>query len=105
VTFGAKRAHFYRGRLIPAKDGVMVKPAVFGDLVVHVPAREGEAARDLISPLGLNGEFEVEDVPPGRYAVEASYDGARCAASLEVPKNEESKASVVEVGALRCVQQ
>jgi outer membrane usher protein len=101
VTFGATRAHFYRGRLFIAKEGNLLTPTAYGDLVVHVAAKGSEAARDVTSPIGKNGEFEVAGVPPGRYAVEASYDEDTCTASLEVP---ESNLAVVEVGALRCVQ-
>jgi outer membrane usher protein len=102
AIFPVHRAHFLRGRLVVAKDGALARPSAYGDLTVHVDPKAPGGAGDVTSPIGVAGEIEVEGLAPGRYPVQASYDGGTCEGTLVVPEDDHA---VVELGAVRCVAQ
>ena len=80
-----------RGR-VELQDGEASKPMSFGHLVVA-----GIEGGD--SPIGRDGEFEIDGATAGRYSATVESDRGNCAFTLVVP---ESKEWIVELGALRC---
>ncbi|MBC7793378.1 MAG: fimbrial biogenesis outer membrane usher protein, partial [Clostridia bacterium] len=89
VRFEVKQTRFVRGALAVGRAA----PA-YGEITVHV-GRHNEMA----SPLGAQGEFELQDLPAGWYFADVAWQGGRCSAIIEMP---ESHAMVVELGTLAC---
>lgn len=87
----------FQARAVSAVAGRLVAGASlpFGDaqgsVAVAGEPRELATSRD--------GNFYLEDVPPGRYAGEARRDGELCRFALEVPASGEV---VTELGEVRC---
>ena len=54
------------------------------------------------SPIGADGEFYLENVPPGRHPAEVLYEQKACVFTIEIPV---SAASVVNLGIVRCSNQ
>jgi outer membrane usher protein len=72
-------------------DGIII-PA-FGELTVY------SATGRPSSPLGRNGEFYLEDVPPGTYRAVVTSNRRRCEFPLQVPAEGGGPANL---GLLRC---
>ena len=89
VTFAVHTTRFLRGRL-RLDEG---NPA-FGELTAHIAKDE-----DLVSPIGVQGDFELQDVQPGWYFADVEYAGGACTAVIEVP---EDSGFITELGDVHC---
>jgi hypothetical protein len=78
------------GELLVA--GPEVAPA-FGELRLRAAARDGFS-----SPIGGDGRFYLESVPPGTHRAEAEWSGGRCSVTIVVPPSP----PVADLGSLRC---
>ena len=74
-------------------QGKSVIPA-YGELTLRV----GQA--ELKSPVGADGAFYFENVPPGSHTASLEYKADTCAVALKVPVSDRV---VIEIGSLRCV--
>jgi outer membrane usher protein len=92
VTFEARRARFYRGRMRVVVAGKVVPPS-YGELTVRGPAGE------VTSPLGKDGELELEGLPPGRYPAEVVHEHGTCAFTIDLPP---AAHAVTQLGELQC---
>jgi outer membrane usher protein len=82
-----------------ALEGELVTPAPGGD----VPPAYGEltvraSAAAFSSPVGRDGRFYLESVPPGMYAGEVEWSGGRCRVVLVVPETP----AMADAGRVRC---
>lgn len=96
VRMTVERAHFVRGRLTMRTADAEEVPK-YGEVTV----RSGQLVAT--SPIGLAGEFEFADLPPGLYwgVVQSAY-GQRCRVRVPVP---EFRGPVVDVGSITCTAQ
>ena len=94
VIFSARATNFVRGVIAVLEGGLKRVPA-YGELRVQGP--DGEVA----SPLGGNGEFELDGLAPGRYRAVVSDEHGVCSFDLHVPA---STALVIELGEVRCIR-
>ena len=92
VTFPARRVQAFIGTAVVDIEGRAVTPA-YGQLTVTA----GETTFE--SPIGHEGEFYLENVPPGRHPAVIDHKEGRCRFTLETPV---SPASLVDVGTVRC---
>ncbi|MGD8861612.1 MAG: fimbria/pilus outer membrane usher protein [Myxococcales bacterium] len=92
ATFRVRRPHFYRGVAVVEVGGERVVPK-WGQITVE------QAAERVISPLGENGEFELEGLDSGTFPALVEWPEGGCAFELEVPEAEEV---VVELGEIVC---
>jgi outer membrane usher protein len=93
VRMRIQAARFLRGqlRLLGASE---TNSIAYGEVAVQVGDRISS------SPLGLKGEFELADLPPGQYtALVRGARGLRCEAQLEVP---DEGGAIIEIGTLDC---
>jgi outer membrane usher protein len=81
VRFETRRIRPIRGTLALADTDSAV--LAFGDLSVSL-AQEVQH-----SPIGRQGEFELEGLPPGSYEARVTYSGGVCVAKLEVPDTQD----------------
>jgi len=95
AVFPVRRIQRVTGKLGIETRGQSSIPS-YGQLTIIA---DGKAIE---SPIGKQGEFYLENIPPGRYASVIDYKDQRCHFYLEVPSSEES---VIELGVLRCVNQ
>ncbi len=93
VTFGATPVQVIIGSATILADGQTVVPA-YGQLTVSVNGRAFE------SPIGSQGQFYLENVPPGRHHALIVFNGQPCRFTLDVPVK---KGPMVDLGAARCV--
>lgn len=94
VEFRAKQSHFFRGTMVVRRGGRDVTPA-YGELTISSGQHQTE------SPLGLAGEFELEDPRPGPSTAEVVWQGGRCRMTLTIPA---SSQLVLELGKVRCIE-
>jgi outer membrane usher protein FimD/PapC len=73
-------------------------PAIRGALALSATVTL-TGARTVETWLGSDGEFYVEGLEPGRYAVTLTAPQLRCSASIDVPV---SDAPVVRLGEVPC---
>jgi outer membrane usher protein len=92
VNFPVRLLRAVTGKLILDEAGTAVVPA-YGQLAVTAGGQR------LDSPIGRDGEFYLDSLPPGRHAAEVEHEGARCTFVLEVPP---AAGSVISLGTLRC---
>jgi outer membrane usher protein len=92
VTFPARRVQAFTGAVVVDVAGRTVTPA-YGQLTVTAGAETFE------SPIGHEGEFYLENLPPGRHPAVIDHKDATCRFTLEAPV---SPASLVDVGTVRC---
>lgn len=92
VTFPVQRYQGFRGRVVVAVKGREVAPAN-GELTV-----DSNGTR-IASPIGVNGEFELANVRPGRYPSTVEFTDGSCRFFMVVPK---SAAAIVDLGVLKC---
>ena len=76
-----------------AEAGVERAPA-YGELTVTGPGGVKQ-----ISPIGGDGGFYFENLPPGRYPAAVEHKEAVCRFTLVVPS---SKSAFVNLGIVRC---
>lgn len=94
VQFGVRRLRAARGRLLLRREDEAFPPS-YGELVLDV----GE--RVLRSPLGREGEFEIDDAPAGRFAARALHDKRECHFWLDLPPGREED-GILELGEVEC---
>jgi outer membrane usher protein FimD/PapC len=92
LDFQARAVSAVAGRLVVRREAASLP---FGDAQGSVAVAGGR--RELAT--SREGDFYVEDVPPGRYAGEARRDNELCRFALEVPASGEV---VTELGEVRC---
>ena len=91
ITFDVKQTRYVRGAVAVGRSA----PA-YGELTIHLSRNH-----DLVSPLGMHGEFELQDLPAGWYFADVAWQGGSCTAILDVP---ESKAMLIDLGTLACAR-
>jgi outer membrane usher protein len=79
------------GELVTAAGGGAVPPA-YGELTVRA------SAGSFSSPVGRDGRFYLESVPPGTYEGEVEWSGGRCRVALVVPESP----PMADAGLVRC---
>jgi outer membrane usher protein len=87
--------HFYRGRLVIVEAGKRVIPK-YGQVRLSVGAGE-----ELVSPLGEQGEFELDGVTPGPRTLMIDYVGGTCELRVEIRDSDET---IIDLGELTCVK-
>ena len=94
IRFDVKRVQAITGRLVVDVQG---KPqaAEYIDLAVTVDGRE------IPSPTGRDGEFYLENLPPGRHTVRFTLSGRKCEFDLTVPSTQDM---LVELGVVHACQ-
>jgi len=93
VGFPVKRVTTVTGRVLIVEPGPERVPA-YGELTVTGP--DGKAQ---VSPIGGDGAFYLENLPPGRYPAAVEHKEAVCRFTLVVPA---STSAFVKIGAVRC---
>jgi outer membrane usher protein len=93
VTFGAVPVQAITGTAAVSTGGQEVLPA-YGQLSVSAKGHTFE------SPIGAQGEFYLENVPPGRHPAVILFKGQPCQFTIEIPA---SASPVLQVGVARCV--
>jgi outer membrane usher protein len=81
------------GRIRLARGGADIVPA-FGRLVLAVEGAEHS------SPVGSDGEFFLEQIPPGEHAGRLAFEGDACPFTLAVPT---VSTLITDIGVVRCV--
>jgi len=94
LSFPVRRFQNSTGRVLLQRGETEVVP-LFGQLTVRV----GETPFE--SPIGADGEFYLENVPPGTHPAEVLYQRKTCVFTIEIPV---SAASIVNLGVVRCDQ-
>lgn len=94
AEFRAKPTRYFRGRVVVSTGGRRAPPS-YGELAVHMP---GASA---ISPIGKEGEFEIEGVAPGTYPATVTYTGGKCAFRVVIPT---STKPIANMGTLLCTR-
>jgi len=92
AVFNAEREQAITGLLVLDIAGRSVVPA-FGDITAAV---EG---RPLSSPIGGDGQFFLENVPPGKHPAVVTFGDVSCHVRLDVPP---SDVAVLRLGTIRC---
>ncbi len=92
ADFEVTTQHYYRGVVVVDDRGKEVIPQ-FGQ--VRIPSQDGE----IISPLGPQGEFDLEGLSAGSHQAFIDYTGGTCEMKLEAPEDD---SPVVELGKLVC---
>ena len=92
VRFPVQRIQRSEGRVMLVTGGVESAPT-FGELTVTT---DGE---HLASPLGRDGEFYFENLPPGHHPAVIQYDQGSCTFTLDVPVAADA---VARLGVVRC---
>ena len=93
ATLDVRPLYAVSGRLRLRSDGD-TRPAAFGTLRLE---RDGAEHR---SPLGAEGRFYFEQLPPGRYRARADSDGAHAQCTIEVPAP--TAPGIVDLGTVDC---
>ena len=93
VTFPVQRVQSFTGTLVVDVSEKSVVPA-YGQLTVTAESKP------VVSPLGKNGEFYLENLAAGKYPAGVEYTGGTCRFTLEVPV---ADAPFVNLGTLYCV--
>ncbi len=93
VAFPVRRVTSVTGRVVLAEAGREVVPA-YGELTVTGP--DGKAQ---LSPVGGDGGFYLENLPPGRYPAVVEQKETVCRFTLVVPASTSAFASL---GTVRC---
>ncbi|HEY6100551.1 MAG TPA: fimbria/pilus outer membrane usher protein, partial [Anaeromyxobacter sp.] len=80
------------GELVTVVQDADVPPA-YGELTLRTPGGP------FTSPVGGDGRFYLEAVPPGRHPAEVAWSGGRCRATLIVPESP----PIVDLLTVRCL--
>jgi outer membrane usher protein len=95
VRFEALRLRPVTGRVVVnARDRTIV-PA-FGDVELQI------AGRRMSSPIGVNGEFFLDDLGAGWQRMIVRYDGTRYACEFDVPDVPSVPGQAIDVGTVTC---
>ena len=92
VTFPVQRIQRATGTIALQDSKQSVIPA-YGQLTVTANGKQFE------SPIGKQGEFYLENVPPGRHAAIVEYKDRTCDFVLDVPSSQQP---VVQIGKVLC---
>ena len=92
VTFPIERIQAVEGQMRVIVAGK--KAALAGD--IFTITADGS---DYTSPLGSDGSFYFENLPPGRHKANVLYAGGTCAFSVAVPQ---SRKTILQLGRLTC---
>ena len=93
VSFGGHEVQAFVGALqVRLEDGRVHVPA-YGLLTVRLPGT------DATSDVGVDGEFYLENVPPGTYPAIVRYKGGSCSFMLAFPH---AAGTIVKLGSLVC---
>jgi outer membrane usher protein len=92
IAFPVRRVQSLSGRVVVEREGATRVPA-YGDLRV-----EGGGGA-VSSPIGRDGEFYLENLPPGRHRAVIEEPEGTCAFTLEAPA---VGPSLVDLGTLVC---
>ena len=92
MTFPVQRIQRATGTVAIQDSKQSVIPA-YGQLTVTAHGKPFE------SPVGKQGEFYLENIPPGRHAAIVEYKDQTCGFVLDVPTSEEP---VVQLGNVGC---
>ncbi|WP_426752814.1 fimbria/pilus outer membrane usher protein [Myxococcus sp. Y35] len=95
VRFNARRFRAVRGSVVIDEASGATVPS-FGELSVALGAPSRQERR---SPLGRDGEFELEDLEPGYYRATVHSEAGTCVFVLTVPSQADG---ITEVGRQRC---
>ena len=93
ARFDVARLQAVTGSVVMSLGGTDVNPS-FGQMLVHA------GAEDKVSPLGRQGEFYFDDVPPGTYAAEIDSSVGTCRFQLIVPANDKA---IADAGRTKCI--
>lgn len=93
VTFPVRRVTSVTGRVVVADAGREIVPA-YGELTATGP--DGKAQ---VSPIGGDGGFYLENLPPGRYPAVVEQKETVCRFTLVVPA---FTSAFVNLGTVRC---
>lgn len=93
ARFPVARTQGIAGTVTMVVNGEPVVPA-YGEMTART------AKAELKSPVGSDGAFYFENLPPGSYAVTLEHKGNMCTVTLKVPR---SNRVIIDLGALRCV--
>jgi outer membrane usher protein FimD/PapC len=94
IRFAVTRVQAFTGRLVVDVHGKL-QPAEYLDLTVTVDGK------DLASPTGRDGEFYLENLPPGRHAARFMLGARECRFDLTVPATQDM---LVELGVVHACQ-
>lgn len=78
-------------RVVTGED---TQTPAYGELAVTVGKEQ------VLSPIGADGQFYFDSLPPGRHAATVTHGGATCSFTLEVPS---VATDLVDLGVTRCV--
>ena len=92
VVFPARKIRFVRGAIVVFRAGKEEAPA-YGELTVE---HEGGL---LTSPLGADGELELEGLEVGTFQGRVVYAKGRCAITIVVP---DVPGVIIDLGTMRC---
>jgi outer membrane usher protein len=99
VTFLAPRLQVVRARLRIEQGDRQLIPA-FGEITVGAPASlDDPESQQWTSPLGSDGELEIDGLPPGGYPAVIDWEGGRCELGLDVPV---SGRAILDLGVRVC---
>jgi outer membrane usher protein len=90
VQFKTYSVVFVTGRVQIRDNGKMHSPT-YGNLVLNIP--------NGMSPLGEQGEFYIENAPPGIYDARVISEGSECSFKIKIPQSTEQQ---VDLGVLTC---
>ncbi len=92
VQFPSERIAIFFGQLVVEAAGKELVPA-YGELTVR------PAGGPVSSPVGRDGRFYFENLPPGPHPAEVEWSGGSCAFELEVPEPSTRN----DLGRVRCL--
>jgi outer membrane usher protein len=95
VRFEALRLRPVTGRVVVIARGRTIVPA-FGDVELIA------AGRRVSSPIGVRGEFYIDDLGAGRQRMVVRYDGVRYGCGFEVPDWPRVPGEAIDVGTVTC---
>lgn len=94
IAFPVQRVQSLSGRVVVERAGATRVPA-YGDLQVET------GGAPVTSPIGRDGEFYLENLPPGRHRALIQEPSGACAFTLEAPA---VGPSLIDLGTLVCVE-
>lgn len=93
MTFAVKRVRRITGTLA-VKEGNQATIPAYGSLTVRAQTGAFE------SPIGAQGEFYLEDLPPGSHEARIDYGQRPCRFELEVPNKDQA---AIDLGNVTCL--
>jgi outer membrane usher protein len=93
VRFPVQKIQRTVGTVMLMVDG-RPKPPAYGELTVTVGKEQ------LVSPVGADGQFYFDSLPPGRHPAAVAHGGETCSFTLEIPA---AATDLVDLGETRCV--